>query len=156
MKTVLYLLTILIFIACGGNSDGPKEKSTKSSKAKPKSMLAKKVDPMDNIGVGPIKTAIVLDKDINLEMANAGKALYKNKCTACHKVKKKFIGPSPMGVMKRRNPSWIMNMILDPEKMVKEDPIAKALLMEYNGSPMANQSLTTEEARSILEYFRTL
>jgi hypothetical protein len=47
-------------------------------------------------------------------------------------------------------------MILDPEGMVKNDPIAKQLLIDYNGSPMANQSLTEEEARAILEYFRTL
>jgi len=49
-----------------------------------------------------------------------------------------------------------MNMILDPEGMVKNDPVARALLIEFNGSPMANQSLTEEEARNILEYFRTL
>ncbi len=49
-----------------------------------------------------------------------------------------------------------MNMILNPEEMVQKDPDAKALLIEYNGSPMANQSLTEEEARNILEYFRTL
>ena len=40
--------------------------------------------------------------------------------------------------------------------MVKNDPDAKALFMEFNGSPMANQSLTEEEARNVLEYFRTL
>ncbi len=49
-----------------------------------------------------------------------------------------------------------MNMILDPGKMVQEDAIAKKLLMDYNGSPMANQNLSEEEARSVLEYFRTL
>ena len=47
-------------------------------------------------------------------------------------------------------------MILNPEVMVKEDPVAKALLIEFNGSPMANQGLTEDEARKILEYFRTL
>ena len=49
-----------------------------------------------------------------------------------------------------------MNMILNPEQMVKEDPIAKQLLVDFNLSPMANQHLTQEEARSVLEYFRTL
>ena len=49
-----------------------------------------------------------------------------------------------------------MNMILDPEGMVQKDPLAKSLLIEFNGSPMANQSLTKEEARAVLEYFRTL
>jgi hypothetical protein len=49
-----------------------------------------------------------------------------------------------------------MNMILNPDQMVKEDPLAKKLLMEYNGSPMANQNLTEEEARAVVEYFRTI
>jgi hypothetical protein len=49
-----------------------------------------------------------------------------------------------------------MNMILDPEGMVTNDPLAKSLLIEFNGSPMANQNLTEEEARAVLEYFRTL
>ena len=49
-----------------------------------------------------------------------------------------------------------MNMILNPEKMVKEDPLAKDLLKEYNGSPMVSQNVTKDEARALLEYFRTL
>ena len=49
-----------------------------------------------------------------------------------------------------------MNMILDPEGMVQKDPMARQLLIDYNGSPMANQNLTREEARAVLEYFRTL
>jgi hypothetical protein len=48
-----------------------------------------------------------------------------------------------------------MNMILNPDEMVAQDPIAKALLAEYS-SPMANQNLTIDEARSVAEYFRTL
>jgi len=47
-----------------------------------------------------------------------------------------------------------MNMILNPDQMIKENPIAKKLFMEYL-APMANQNLTQDEARSILEYFRT-
>ena len=89
-------------------------------------------------------------------MADKGKAVYKAKCTACHKPTKKFIGPAPKGIFERRSPEWIMNMILNPDQMVKEDPDAKALLMEFNGSPMANQNLTEEEARQVLEFFRTL
>ena len=58
--------------------------------------------------------------------------------------------------MERRSPEWVMNMILDPEKMIKEDPLARELLIEFNGSPMANQNLSEEDARAVLEYFRTL
>jgi len=77
-------------------------------------------------------------------------------CTACHRADKKFIGPAPVGILKRRSPEWVMNMILNPEQMVKEDPLAKELLLEFNGAPMTNQNLSKEDARAVLEYFRTL
>jgi len=40
--------------------------------------------------------------------------------------------------------------------MLKKDPIAIALLKEYNNIMMLNQNLSNDEARSITEYFRTL
>ncbi len=89
-------------------------------------------------------------------MASAGAELFKTNCSACHKVDKRFIGPSPKGIMERRSPEWIMNMILDPQLMVEQDRCAKDLLVEFNGAAMANQNMTEEQARDILEYFRTL
>jgi len=38
--------------------------------------------------------------------------------------------------------------------MVVENAKAKELLMEFS-APMANQNLTEDEARAVLEYFRT-
>ena len=89
-------------------------------------------------------------------MAATGKEIYDQMCLACHRIGKKFIGPAPDGILNRRSPEWVMNMILNPDQMVKEDPLAKELLMEFNGSPMANQGLTEDQARAVLEYFRTL
>ena len=60
------------------------------------------------------------------------------------------------GIFEKRHPAWVMNMILNPTKMVKEDPIAMALLKEYNNTLMINQNLSQEEARAIVEYLRTL
>jgi mono/diheme cytochrome c family protein len=110
---------------------------------------------MQDKGVGPI-SSVTLSPEINQEMAANGKAIYDKMCTACHKPTERFIGPAPIGILQRRTPEWVMNMILNPDQMVKEDPIAKKLLIEYNGSPMANQNLTEAEARDVLEYFRTL
>ncbi len=103
-------------------------------------------------GVGPI-TALELT-DIDDALVLKGKEIYKANCTACHKMKKRFVGPALDGVTSRRSPEWIMNMILNPEEMVEKDETAKALLMEYS-APMANQNLTEEEARAILEFFRS-
>ncbi|HUH46674.1 MAG TPA: cytochrome c, partial [Arenibacter sp.] len=110
---------------------------------------------LTNKGVGSI-TSVTLAPEVDQAMAKRGEEIYNQMCLACHKVGKKFIGPAPDGVLERRTPEWVMNMILHPEVMVKEDPLAKALLVEFNGAPMANQGLTEEQARDILEYFRTL
>ncbi len=104
-------------------------------------------------GVGPV-SGISLGA-INQAWVTEGEALFKNKCSSCHRPTKKYVGPAPKGVLSRRNPAWIMNMILNPEKMVAEDPVAKELLTRYL-APMANQSLNQDEARKILEFFRTL
>lgn len=108
-----------------------------------------------NKGVGPVQS-VTLDSVINTEMAAAGEQVYQEKCTACHKPDKRYIGPAPKGILERRTPEWVMNMILNPEEMVKKDTIARLLLKEYDTSAMTNQHLTEAEARSILEYFRTL
>ncbi len=49
-----------------------------------------------------------------------------------------------------------MNMIMNPTEMIKKDPIAKALLMEYNNAIMLNQNVNQQDARALLEYISTL
>ena len=166
MKSILKFLSlffILLMISCGGEEKKKESKKVKigsqpiEKKAAPKKPTTKPSETIDltNKGVGPI-TSITLSNEIDQAMVTKGADVYKKMCTACHRPDKKFIGPAPKGVMKRRTPEWIMNMILDPEGMVKNDPLAKELLMEFNGAPMANQNLTEEDARAVLEYFRTL
>ena len=162
LKLFTLLLTLFIF-SCGGGESEKKEdtkvklKKQKTEKKVEATKATKTSETIDltNKGVGPI-TSITLDPEIDQAMVTKGADVYKRMCTACHKVGKKFIGPPPNGVFKRRTPEWVMNMILDPEGMVKNDPLAKALLMEFNGAPMANQNLSEEDARAVLEYFRTL
>ena len=143
---------MIVVVGCGGGS-----KEAASDAPPPKSMVEEEEeeDPMTNKGIGPI-TSITLATEIDTELASAGEEVYNQMCTACHKADVRYIGPSPTGILERRSPEWIMNMILNPVEMVEKDPIAKALLIEYNGAPMANQNLTEDQARAILEYFRTL
>ncbi|UPS91521.1 cytochrome c [Bizionia sp. M204] len=168
MRTSLKLMTLLFAIAligCGGKEEKKKETfsydkkapKTETTTTTPKEAVvppSKRVD-LTSKGVGPI-TSLTLDANIDQAMADKGADIYQKMCTACHRVDKKFIGPAPTGILERRTPEWVMNMILNPVQMVKEDPLSKELLMEFNGSPMANQNLTEEEARAVLEYFRTL
>ena len=87
-------------------------------------------DPMTNKGIGPITSLTI--GEIDEAMVAEGETIFKAKCTACHKITKKFVGPALKGVTQRRSPEWIMNMALNPEGMVADDPIAKKLLVEYN------------------------
>ncbi len=145
------LFTTSILSACSGGSSTTTEEA---STPPPKSMVAEEVDPMDNKGIGPIKSVVL--GEIDQELVAKGLEIFESMCTSCHKAEKKFIGPAPKDILNRRSPEWIMNIILNPEEMLKKDPIAKQLLIDANGAPMANQNLTEEEARAVLEYFRTL
>ncbi|GHC47565.1 c-type cytochrome [Ulvibacter litoralis] len=165
-KTIklLCVLTLGLLISCGGKEEKQKEKikigqkpKTEIKKEEPVSteIPASKRITLDNKGVGKIKS-ITLDPTIDNAMAERGAALFKTNCTACHKTNKRFIGPNPTGILERRSPEWVMNMILDPKLMTEEDQCAKDLLVEFNGAAMANQNLTEVQAREILEFFRTL
>ena len=154
----------LLFLACGGKEEKSKDgfsinrqKTTEQQETGEAASADKPSERIDltNKGVG-IVTSLELADEIDPAMVTKGKEVYDQLCLACHRIGKKFIGPAPNGILERRTPEWVMNMILDPERMVKEDPLAKELLIEFNGSPMANQGLTEEEARAVLEYFRSL
>ena len=154
---LLLLALIPLLFSCGGSQsriDQIKEQQVKKA-PEPQTLAEAETAWETTHGVGPIKD-FTLPSEIDQEMVSLGKETYETMCTACHKVEKRFIGPSPQGIITRRTPAWIMNMILNPEEMVQKDPIARQLLIEYNGAPMANQNLTEAQARAVLEYFRTL
>jgi mono/diheme cytochrome c family protein len=137
----LGLLATIVLTSCGG------DKKTEKSKEK-----IVEIDPMQDKGIGPI-TSVDISGAIDDALASEGAIFFETKCTACHKMDKRKIGPALTDVTKRRTPEWIMNMIMNPDEMVKENAQARQLLIEYS-APMANQSLTESETRAILEYFR--
>jgi len=121
--------------------------------SEPEKPAAAAQERTESMGVGPIQKELNLPATIDEALAAKGKTAFEGKCVSCHKLDSRYVGPALDGVTQRRRPEWIMNMILAPEKMVAEDETAKKLLAEYL-APMANQSLTQDEARAILEYFR--
>ncbi len=108
--------------------------------------------PYKGKGVGPVDTLVLADT-INPEMAKKGAEIFKLKCSACHALDKRVVGPPLDGVTQRVRPEWIMNMILNPQEMLQKDSLAQALLGQYY-VPMTPQNLTREEARAVLEFFR--
>ena len=159
MKKLFILLLVSALTACGSSNEKKENGFTfkRTGKEKVQAQKEKLTTPIDlnNIGIGPTKE-LEFEETINTAWVETGATAFKAKCTACHKTDKKLIGPSMKGIYERRHPAWVMNMLLNPTEMVKEDPIAKALLAEYNNILMINQNLSQEEARAIVEYLRTL
>lgn len=159
LKTALLLIATISLVSCGGGEKEEKEEiklgdhtKTETKKETKKTSSADMID-MANKGIGPIKSVNISD-GIDDAMATHGEDVFQKMCSACHKMDKKFIGPKIDGVTERRSPEWIMNMIMNPEEMIAKDPIAKQLLIESNMAVMADQNISEEEARAILEYFR--
>jgi mono/diheme cytochrome c family protein len=149
----VFLFSGALLTSCGGSETKTEESSDQPAYNPNATEEETAADPNDGKGVGPISN-VEIGADIDKTMADKGKTIFEAKCTACHNsTGDKKVGPGLGGVTERRKPEWIMNMVLNPEKMVQEDPAARELLAEYI-APMANQNLTEEEARAVLEYFR--
>lgn len=153
----------LLMTSCGG-SDTKKTVETKTPTKKEvkvatpkKESTSTKIDltapTLDNQGIGKYKDVKVAAEIDDAKVAK-GKEIYKTNCTACHKIKKRYIGPGLKGVTERRSAAWIMNMVTNAKEMLEKDPIAKALITEYH-APMAQQNLSDEDVYALYEYLRT-
>jgi mono/diheme cytochrome c family protein len=105
-------------------------------------------------GIGPLTKAVTIDARVDHELAERGEKLFEQKCAACHKFSERYVGPPLADVMKRRTPTFMMNMMLNPLEMVQRHPDTQKLLAEFFVA-MPNQNLTSEEARQVFEYVRS-
>lgn len=137
---------LFVALGCGGDKAPPAPAPSASDTGSGLSAFE-----VEN-GIGPVKEAIALGA-VDHAMAEAGEKIFEQKCSACHKMDEKYVGPALGQVTARRTPAYIMNMILNPQEMVERHPVAKQLLAEHM-SFMPNQGLTREDARLVLEYLR--
>ena len=155
----LFSYILLAFILGCGNEKKEPKKFTYQRTQSPDQVVTNEINltPIDlnNKGIGPIKKVVFTEK-IDEVLVENGKNIFKSKCTACHNINRRLIGPPMKGIYDRRSPEWVMNIILNPDEMLKEDPIAMALLKEYNNIIMLNQNITKDQARALAEYFRSL
>ena len=130
---------ILVLAGCGGSSGGA---GAKSSGAAAKS--GSKYDGGPRAG----------EKEADDELAEKGEALFSSKgCTACHTHGRKLTGPDLAGVSMRRTQEWMEHQILDPGRMVQEDPISRELMAKH-ALAMPNQGLTPDEAKAVIEFLK--
>ena len=104
------------------------------------------VGPVKNVVIGPIDTKMVAD----------GKKLYQTKCVVCHDLDQKKIGPPLRNITKERMPEYIMNLLVNVVQMQKQDQFVKDLLKKYNNVLMPDPALTQAQARTVLEYLRSV
>ena len=157
-KLFFILIASILLVSCGSKTEKKKgfEYNRTQAEAPVKSAAAGKIAvDLSNTGIGPI-SSMKFDAKIDDKLVETGAAAFKQKCTACHMSDRKLIGPAMKGIYERRNPAWVMNMILNPTEMLQKDPTAISLLKGYNNVMMLNQNLTEDETRAIAEYFRSL
>ena len=98
---------------------------------------------------------ITLSTPLDKAMVDAGKATYGLKCQSCHRLtEEKLVGPGWLGVTKKRQPIWIMNMITNVDMMLEKDPEAQKLL-ELCLVRMPKQNISKDEARQVIEFMRS-
>lgn len=104
-------------------------------------------------GIGPLTEELTVGP-VDQALAAQGQKSFDTKCAACHKMGEKYVGPPLGGVVDKMGPTFVMNMILNPEGMYSKHPEVKKLLGEYM-TQMPNQQLSQDEARAVVEYLRT-
>jgi cytochrome c551/c552 len=108
-------------------------------------VIDKGIGPVKNLELGPI----------DMKMVSQGKTLFNNKCLLCHDLDQKKIGPPIRNITKTRAPEFIMNLLLNTVQMQQEDPVIKDLISTYK-VPMTPPEFSKEQARSVLEYLRSV
>ncbi|MEQ9105034.1 MAG: cytochrome c [Rhodothermales bacterium] len=154
MKKILHpimalplLLAVLLLGACGseGGSDSSADGSAPTAESGLTAVqLEHGLGPIAPFDLGPIDAAL----------AERGADIFKMKCTSCHKMEGRYVGPPLGDITETRSPAYVMNMILNPQEMITAHPTAKKVFAEYL-TPMPNQSLSEDDARAVLEYLRT-
>ena len=145
-KRILPLFACILVAACSS-----KEEAEKAAEAAPTptELLAGKPEVH-----GPEIKSVEITTPLNQEWVAKGKTTYEMKCLPCHKLTAdKLVGPGWLGVTKRRQPVWIMNMVTNVDMMLEKDAEAQKLL-EQCLVRMPNQNLTAEETRQVLEFMR--
>ncbi len=103
-------------------------------------------------GIGPV-TELKLGP-VDAKLAAQGRELFVPNCGGCHGFDRDMTGPSLRGVLGRRTPEFVMNMILNTVEMEQKNETVRALVKKFK-EPMPHPFITDVQARAILEYLRT-
>jgi cytochrome c len=140
------LLSLSWLAACGGDRGGERAAEAQGASGGEEltaEQMEKGIGPITSVDLGPI------DPD----RVERGEEVYQLKCSACHKLDDRYVGPPLRDVTERRTPEFILNMLLNSWEMTQRHPTVRDLLAEYY-TPMPDQDLSEEDARAVLDYLR--
>lgn len=150
-RTTLFA-SLLALAACGG--DAPPAQTPPSSTGGSAAAPVEELSAVEmEQGIGPIRDLQL--GPVDHELAEEGEKDFVMKCSACHKIEERYIGPELGMVLSRARPEFVMNQMLNANEMVQRHPVIKKLLAEYY-TPMPVQVTDHDEARAILEYLRSV
>ena len=104
-------------------------------------------------GIGPVTEEIQISDEIDPELADRGEQVFRGLCVMCHNEVDSSIAPSMKGILDNRSPEYVMNMILNPVGMSRRHP-SRTNQQESYFTSMPFQSVSLDDARAIVEYFR--
>jgi len=109
-------------------------------------------------GLTALMTLICLGSIQASQAAQSGEQIFQSLCTSCHTIGEgKLVGPDLAGVTSRREASWLVRQIKEPDSLIAEnDPIAMQLVKEANGMPMVRLGLTDAQVSAVISYLQSI
>src|SRR5690348_12256406 len=80
------------------------------------------------------------------QSAAEGATLFKQKCTACHALNSKVVGPALKGITEKRSEEWLIKWVRNSQAMIAAgDPEAVKIFNEFKPAVMTPFPELTED-----------
>lgn len=86
-----------------------------------------------------------------------GKTLFQSKCTACHNINQRLVGPALQNIDQRQSESWIISFVHSPSKKIASgDTAAANIYKSFQPIMMPDQAdLKDDDVRDIIAYIKS-
>ena len=92
---------------------------------------------------------------IDFALAGLGADLFGRRCAACHTIDGgDKVGPALSGITVRRTLPYIEGMILRPDSMTRDDPVARELKERFAVQMVTPSSFRAPHALAVIEFLR--
>jgi len=121
---ILFITTAIVLYSCGTGRNKTENKGEDESvnEVQKSELISEDISEKGKVAF------VELNDPLEVEMVEKGKIIFDNRCNACHYLtEEKLVGPGWAGITNRREPKWIMNMILNVNIMKEVDSLAHAV-----------------------------